>query len=418
MQAPARALYIVNCLRQNGYQAYFCGGCVRDFLLKRKPKDYDIATNATCDEIKKLFKRTILVGAKFGVVKILVDEDIFEVATFRQDGNYQDGRHPTSVKFGDEKEDALRRDFTINGMFYDPIKLQIVDYVQGQQDLQFRMIRTIGRAQERFGEDYLRILRAIRFACQLNFSIENHTWQAIEELSNNIRKVSSERIRDELIYTMLSPYPARAWYLLYRSKILSFVFPSLHNLYTSHPESLRQTLLILEVGSPIQNFDLAVAMILNPLQKYDKINNKDLEIIIQQLCLPKKNNNYILELLKYYPNLEQVISMKIAILKRFLRISSIEDILKLYHCVCLTQDGSWDIYDFCIQKLRQWRDQLHPHSLVNGQDLMQLGFSSGPLFQKILLSVEDQQLEGNIQSHSEAMEWIKQHFTEGLERGK
>lgn len=419
MNVPAKALDIIRILRKNGYTAYFCGGCVRDFLLHRTPKDFDIVTNATCDQIKKIFKRTILVGAKFGVIKVMMDQEIFEVATFRQDGEYRDGRHPEFVTLGDEKQDAYRRDFTINGMFYDPISHQIIDHVQGQNDLQLRIIRTIGVPQERFAEDYLRLMRAIRFACQLDFVIEENTWQSVLKMAHLITKVSGERIRDELVRMMLSPHPSRAWSLLYQAKMLSLMFPELYDLPISSQIWADCVSAIFNIAAPVTHFDFAVVLMLHPLSKYATIHHKSLEKVIGRLYLPKKNSDWIICLLEHYNQFAQVMSMSKASLKKFLRIPGFEYLLQLHHYECIIEDKSQIIYDYCLEKLQQWGpEQLHPIPLINGQDLIQLGFSPGPLFQTILLAIEEQQLEGNISHRLQAIDWIQQQFVEEAHRGQ
>lgn len=227
MNYKEKALSILKKLHKNGYNAYFCGGCVRDYLLQRSPKDYDIVTNAIPEQIQTIFKRTIPVGAQFGVMKVVFDKDIFEVATFRKDGKYKDGRRPEAINFSDEKEDALRRDFTINGLFYDPIYDRIIDYVGGREDIKRKFIRTIGIPKERFSEDYLRLMRAIRFSCQLNFSIEQETWKSICSMPELVQNVSKERIRDELMKMLISEQPAKALRMLKKAAYFSISYPNL-----------------------------------------------------------------------------------------------------------------------------------------------------------------------------------------------
>ncbi|MGB9602837.1 MAG: CCA tRNA nucleotidyltransferase, partial [Limisphaerales bacterium] len=198
-----KALEIVNRLKQAGFTAYWVGGCVRDMLLGKQPHDYDIATNATPDLVEQLFEKTIPVGKQFGVMLVVVDGDSFQVATFRSETDYKDGRHPQRVAFCDPAEDARRRDFTINGLFYDPLKNEVIDYVNGKMDIERRLIRAIGCPDERFNEDYLRMLRAVRFAAQLGFEIEAATFAAIQKNAEKIKLISPERIRDELLKLFL-----------------------------------------------------------------------------------------------------------------------------------------------------------------------------------------------------------------------
>lgn len=228
------ALKIVKKLRNNDFEAFFAGGCVRDMLIRRTAKDYDVVTNAHPDEVSKLFKRTIEVGARFGVVMVIAGPKPVEVATFRTESGYADGRHPSHVEFSNAKDDASRRDFTINGMFYDPLNKKIIDFVHGRKDLQKKIIRTIGNPKERFGEDYLRMLRAIRFSTQLNFTIVPNTWQAITKHAPKIKKISNERIAAELEAILTNPNRASGARLLVNSRLAKAIFPNLTKKQTDH----------------------------------------------------------------------------------------------------------------------------------------------------------------------------------------
>lgn len=227
-QGPA-ALEILRRLRQAGHRALLAGGCVRDFLLSRPAADLDVATSATPDQIEALFDKTVSVGKSFGVIRVLLEGADIEVATFRQDGDYKDGRHPESVRFSDEKEDALRRDFTINALFWDPVSGEVLDYVGGREDLNRRILRTVGDPRRRFAEDKLRLLRAVRFAVQLDFSIEEETWKAIQELAVGLSSVSGERVRDELIKGAKAARPGLFLRLLRESRLFPQIFPSWEN---------------------------------------------------------------------------------------------------------------------------------------------------------------------------------------------
>lgn len=216
---------ILEKLRLHGHEAFFAGGWVRDFLLRRRPKDIDIATSAMPDEVRRLFPKSRSIGAQFGVIQVPLYGHIYEVATFRSDNAYLDGRHPSSVTFSGPEQDALRRDFTINGLFYDPIADRLIDYVHGRIDIQSKLIRAIGNPDERFTEDKLRMLRAIRFACNLGFTIVPETWDAIRQLASGILQVSWERIRDELAGILTGPDPASGMHLLLDSGLLAHVLP-------------------------------------------------------------------------------------------------------------------------------------------------------------------------------------------------
>ncbi len=408
-----KAIAIVYQLREKGYKAYLCGGCVRDFLLQRTPKDYDIVSDATIEQVQKIFRYTILVGAQFGVIKVIYDSEIFEIATFRKDGQYQDGRRPDSVIFGDEEQDALRRDFTINGLFYDPTTDKIIDYVQGQEDLAKKVIRTIGNPDERFSEDYLRLMRAIRFACQLDFAIEQQTWDALIKFSSYIIKVSSERIRDELIAMMLSPHPKRAVQLLDQTGILKIIFPELYNDENTYIY-IKEISNILETAKILPNFEIALIVLLHPLQKYRIVNKVKFEDIGKRLCLPKKSIDIIILLFEYYPKFSEVFTMSQSQLKRFLRISNFRELLDVYFWQCIATQSSLAVYEFCKQKLQEFSESdLHPKILCTGNDLIRLGFKPGPIFHTILLELEEQQLDGNIFNYEQAMEWIRFKFGRG-----
>ena len=218
---------VVRRLQDAGFAAFWVGGCVRDFLLGREPGDYDIATDARPEQLEKLFRRTVAVGRKFGVIVVVQGEHQFQVATFRAEAEYQDGRHPGRVSFGDAKADAIRRDFTINGLFYDPVQKQLQDWVGGEADLRARIVRTIGNPAERFAEDHLRLLRAVRFAAQLDFRIDPGTFEAVKAAAAKIRGISAERIREELVKLFSPPHAARGLVLLQDSGLLEQVLPEI-----------------------------------------------------------------------------------------------------------------------------------------------------------------------------------------------
>ena len=225
MSSKQAAIEIISRLQEHGFQALLAGGCVRDMLLGRPAKDYDVATDALPADVVRLFRRTLQVGAKFGVVIVLIQSEQVEVATFRSEAGYVDGRHPTEVRFTSAAEDASRRDFTINGMFYDPLQEQVIDYVEGQADLERRIIRTIGVAQERFSEDYLRMLRAIRFSTQLGFAIEPQTYEAVGETPEKIVRISGERIAVELEGILVHPNRAAGVAMLIETGLAQAIFP-------------------------------------------------------------------------------------------------------------------------------------------------------------------------------------------------
>ena len=224
------ALNIAQRLKENGYKVYFVGGCVRDFLLNINPKDIDIATNARPDEIEAIFPFTISVGKQFGVIIVVIGKKQYEVATFRKDGEYVDGRHPLKVHFSSEKEDVLRRDFTINGLLYDPFADTIIDYVGGQEDLKNRIIRTIGKPEQRFTEDKLRMIRGVRFSVRFGFRIESNTLSAIKKMAKTLLECSAERIRDELTLILTGNNPQKGLELLDKTTLLKVILPEVEGL--------------------------------------------------------------------------------------------------------------------------------------------------------------------------------------------
>src|SRR5437867_7675201 len=272
MQNAARR--ILEKLRLHGHEAFFAGGWVRDFLMRRKPKDIDIATSALPEDVLRIFPNAVAIGASFGVVQVRLYGRAYEVATFRTEGPYLDGRHPSAVKFSGPKQDALRRDFTINGLFYDPLAKRVIDYVHGNTDIQRKTIRTIGNPKERFAEDKLRMLRAVRFACSLSFVIDPGTWEAIKGLAADIRQVSWERIRDEVLKIITGPNAGRGLDLLQESGLLSQILPEIEAMRgvaqppEYHPEGdvyvhTRMMLEMLQKPSPV----LALAALLHDVGK-------------------------------------------------------------------------------------------------------------------------------------------------------
>ncbi len=396
-------------LRNHGYTAYFCGGCVRDLFLQRCPKDYDIATDAQPRQIQQLFKHTIMVGAKFGVVKVLDKQECFEIATFRKDKNYSDGRRPDAVRFCNEKEDARRRDFTVNGLFLDPVSNQVIDYVGGLADLQQKIIRTIGNPQSRFSEDYLRLMRAVRFASQLDFTIEPATWNAIKSMASLITRVSAERIRDELITMLTGKNSAKALRLLDQSGILMLILPEWR--VANHPEILQRTLSLLEIGTPISDGELALSTVFINIKDACQLAPERFEAIGKRFCLANKSIRKISSLLSGIDRFAEVPAMTIAEFKRFLRLPNFKSLLELYRWRCLARGQDQRIYAHCRDKLQNYAsEELKPAPVINGNDLIELGIKPGPLFQEILHFIEDQQLEGNVHNRQQALALVKTEF--------
>jgi poly(A) polymerase len=432
-----QAVSIVRRLRKAGYLAYLVGGCVRDLLLRRKPKDFDIATDATPEAVARLFPKTIPVGVQFGVQLVVLSGHPFEVATFRTDLAYRDSRHPEGVVFSGPKEDALRRDFTVNGLFYDPLTQQVIDYVGGKQDLDRKLIRAIGDPKKRFEEDRLRMLRAVRLAAQLDFSIEPETFEAIRLGAKEIERVSAERIRDELVKLFTGPSPGRGLILLDASGLLEVILPEVARMKgvpqppEFHPEGdvFTHTKLLLDL-LPHASIVLAFAALLHDVGKpptfriadrirfdgHDRVGREIAQKICRRLRFSKAETDAIAELVGDHMRFKDVRQMRVSTLKRFLAKPTFPEELKLHRADCLASHGDLTNWRFLLRKLKEFsHEQLKPKPLINGHDLLALGYPEGPRIGTILRAVEEAQLEGKLRSKSEALAWVSEHF--GLEKG-
>ncbi len=427
-----KAVEIVKVLRGAGFRATWAGGCVRDLVMGHEPQDYDIATDARPEQVMKLFPKTVPVGVSFGVVKVLADPFEFEVATFRSDGRYLDGRHPVEVHYSGDREDAARRDFTINGMFYDPVKKEIIDYVDGQRDIKAGLIRAIGNPRDRFEEDKLRLMRAVRFAARFNYTIEPQTYEAIKERAGEIVQISAERIRDELKKMLTGPNPLGSLSLLLETGLVKPILPEVTAMAgveqpkEFHPEGdvLTHTLLLLKnLDRP--SFELALAALLHDIGKPPTFSIRDrirfdnhcevgarmAEGICGRLRLSNEQSELVVELVRDHLRFKDVQQMRESTLKRFLRRPSFPEHLELHRLDCLASHGDLMLWEFCKKKLAEIGPSvLRPERLLTGDDLIQMGYSPGPLFSKILTLLEDAQLEGRIKSREEAMEWVRQGF--------
>lgn len=436
-------------LRSRSFTAYLAGGCVRDKLLGVDPKDFDIATNARAAEVQELFPHTIPVGVQFGVVLVMRDGIPFEVATFRSDGVYLDGRHPTSVHFSDAREDALRRDFTINGMFYDLLTEQVIDYVGGRQDLTAGIIRAIGDPYLRFAEDRLRMLRAVRFAAQLGFTIAEETFTAIQELAPTIVDIAWERIGEEIVKILTEACPEpfectqdklcrrsgakRAFLLLSESGLLPVILPEIEAMRgveqspDFHPEGdvFVHTLLLLDkLHHPSET--LALGALLHDVAKpqCQARNGERITFyghceqgaemavtICQRLKRSRTTWERVAYLVKNHLRLVAAPEMRTSTLKRFLREEGIEELLELARIDALSSSGDLHPYGFCRQKLAELSpEQIAPPRLLNGHDLIGLGLRPGPRFREILSAVEEAQLEGRLLTREDALSWVKQQY--------
>ena len=427
-----KALKIVKTLSDAGFKAYWAGGCVRDMIMGLQPHDYDIATDARPDQVIKLFEKTVQVGASFGVIKVLYDSHEFEVATFRSDGIYIDGRHPEEVHFSQEKEDALRRDFTINGLFYDTSREKIIDYVNGRQDIKDGIIRTINDPKERFSEDRLRLIRSVRFAAKFGYQIEKETYQALKEMAMSISEVSAERIREEFIKMITGPNPAKCIQMLDEVGMLKVFLPEVVAMKgvrqpeEFHPEGdvWEHTLLMMKNMSK-PGIELAMGILLHDVGKpatftiTDRIRfNNHCEVgarmmveIGERLRFSKKQIEHISELVLHHLRFKDVQKMRESTLKRFLRLPEFDDHLELHRLDCLASHKKLDNWEFCKEKLSELKpEEIKPKPLINGNDLIAMGYKTGPLFKRILTEVEDAHLEGSIKTHEDAKKFVQQKF--------
>ncbi len=425
---------VVHRLRESGHEAYFVGGCVRDFILGHASSDYDIVTSALPDQVTNLFSHTISVGAKFGVIAVVLNGHPYEVATFRSDDVYEDGRHPSQVRFSSAKEDVFRRDFTINGLLMDPDTGAIIDYVNGRSDIDHRIIRTIGDPDKRFGEDYLRMLRAIRFAANLNFRIEPATLEAIRGNISRINRISAERIREELNKILTRGGARRGFELMMQTDLLKEILPEVDKLKgveqppLFHPEGdvWRHTLNMLERlpvdGETENNICLAWGVLLHDVGKAITRNEDEkgihfyghvqkgeeiAEDIMQRLRFSRVQKETVLHLIRQHMVFMNVRKMRPGRLKRFLRMPDFDLHLELHRLDCLASHGMMDNYEFCREQMQILAlDDLHPPRLLTGNDLIAMGFTPGKIIKDILLAVEEEQLEGRIQSPEQAKIYV------------
>ena len=443
------ATSIVQTLRQQGFQAYLVGGCVRDLLLQREPKDYDVATNATPQQVMNIFPETYAVGAQFGVVLVPApDSDVastgteipsksqaVEVATFRSDIGYSDGRHPDQVRFSrDPQEDVARRDFTINGMLLDPASGDVLDYVGGRADLKSGIIRTIGDPEQRFSEDKLRMLRAVRFAARFEYTIEPATFAAMQKLAEQIQVVSRERVRDELTRMLTEGHARRAFLLLDASGLLRHVLPDISAMKgvqqppEFHPEGdvFVHTLLLLDnLPSPCP-LTLAWGALLHDVGKpatfrvapdrirfdgHVEVGVKMAEKICRDLRFSNDETEQILALVDNHMRFGHATRMKESTLKRFLRVPAFDEHLALHRADCLASHRNLATYEFLQQKRAEIpAEKMRPVPLVTGDDLIAAGHLPGPKFREILTAVEDAQLEGRLPSRDAALEFVRREF--------
>jgi poly(A) polymerase len=425
------AIQIIRRLTAEGHQALLAGGCVRDPLLGKEPKDYDIATSATPAQVGHLFPGSQLVGAHFGVVIIRWQGHFIEVATFRKDGLYTDGRRPDSVQFTSAEEDAKRRDFTVNGLFFDPLKNQVLDYVGGRADLEKKILRSIGDPAARFAEDHLRLLRAVRFATVLGFEIEKDTWNALVSLAPKIATVSAERIRDEVVKTLLHPARVRGFDLLVSSGLMAAILPEILSLRGCaqppqwHPEGdvFVHTRLMLSLLPEHASLPLILSVLFHDIGKpptqtvdatgrirfngHDKLGAGMTGDILRRLKFPNHTIDPTVEAVANHMIFKDVPKMRVAKLKRFMARDGFADELELHRVDCLGSHGGLDNYNFLRAKQAEFASEpLIPPRLVSGADLIALGWTPGRHLGEVLTQVQNLQLEGHVKTRDEALAWL------------
>lgn len=427
---------IVARLHDAGHVAYFAGGCVRDALLGKSPVDYDIATGARPEQVREIFRHTVAVGAQFGVIVVVENHHEFQVATFRSDEAYIDGRRPTGVVFSSPQMDAGRRDFTVNGMFFDPLKNEVIDFVGGRGDLKTRTLRAIGDASARFREDRLRMLRAVRLATTLGFEIEGKTWDALREHAGDILDVSAERIREELVKLFLSPNRVRGFDLLDASGLTAVLLPEIAALKGCeqppqfHPEGdvfvhtrrmiellpeqvsvpLVFSVLFHDIGKPPTfSYDEAAQRI--RFSGHDKVGADMTRALMERLRFSRDEIDATVEMVAMHMVFKDVKNMRPAKLRRFMARPTFWEEMDLHKVDCVSSHGMTDNYDFLLEKKHEFASEpLIPPPLVTGRDVLALGWKPGPKIGEILEAVQTRQLEGALTTRDEALAFVRGEF--------
>ncbi len=420
-------------LKEQGHTAYFAGGCVRDFLMQQPAVDIDIATTARPEEIEKIFAKTIPVGRQFGVMVVVEQGISFEVATFRREGGYYDGRHPSEVSFTVPEEDARRRDFTVNGLFYDPFEKKILDYVGGQADIQKKVICAIGDPHARFEDDKLRLLRAIRFASSLGFEIEANTWKAIQEKAPKIAEVSPERIREELVKILTRPNAARGFKLLSESGLMKAILPEVEAMKGCeqppeyHPEGdvfVHTALLLEKMGEPSPL--LALSAVFHDVGKPVTFSLKEGKIkfyehapigadmtrkIMKRLRFSNDEIEVVSECVANHMKFADVQKMRSGKLKQFVTRPTFQVEMELHKIDCQASHGKLDNYDFLKKKIVEYAaEDLKPKPFINGNDLIALGMKPGPAMKPFLEEIYTLQLEGQFKDREECLAWAQKRL--------
>jgi poly(A) polymerase len=419
-------------LRAHGHRALLAGGCVRDLLLNTPAKDFDIATSARPEDVEALFNKTVSIGKAFGVIAVMRPEATYEVTTFRRDGPYLDGRHPSTVSFTDEIEDAKRRDFTVNALFFDPEEQRVLDYVGGQEDMARRVIRTVGDPYARFREDHLRLLRAVRFAARLDYVIEPETMHAIRVLAPDVLTTSAERIRDELLKILTEGAARRGFELLDECGLLEQVLPEIAAMKgvdqpeVFHPEGdvFVHTLLLLDkMENPTP--ELALAALLHDVGKpptqtfedrirfnlHEKVGAEMAEEICRRLRLSRHTIERVRWLVEQHMRLRWLPEMRESKRRRFVREEGFDELVRLCRLDSLASHGDVSTVEWTQDYLANLQpEQVKPTPLLTGHDLIAMGYRPGPQFGRILTAVEDAQLEEQIRTKQEAETFVMKHW--------
>ena len=429
---PSRdfAIEVVKTLKRNGFQAFWAGGCVRDLLLGCEPNDYDVATDARPDQVKPLFRKSCEVGMSFGVLRVLGPGSAgdVEVATFRSDGEYLDGRRPETVRYSTPQDDAARRDFTINGMFFDPITSNLFDFVGGEADLQQRVLRAIGEPAERFQEDKLRLLRAARFASRFNLTVEPRTKDAIRAVAMSIRVVSPERIAQEFRKMLIHSSRAEAMRLCRELGLIEAIFPPVHPLESEISESFQEpseqvSFKVLRALPDELEFPIAMAALWLDLNDFrnedpftsskstslelDETGKKEIEEIGRRLRWSNMEIDKVGWLVSRRSVLNKPKRLSEAALKRLLSDPWVGDLLTLHRAIAVANHLETSHIDYCRAYLEdQPRGPIDPPALVSGDDLRLAGLKPGPMFAVYLRDVRSAQLDRLIGSKRQALEWL------------
>jgi len=438
MDARQLAESVCLTLRRSGHQAYLVGGCARDILLKREPADYDVATDATPDRVQSLFPQSLAVGAQFGVIIVVDGDQQVEVATYRSDVGYSDGRHPDHVVYASSaQEDVQRRDFTINALLLDPESGEVLDFVGGRDDLRAGIIRAIGKPEERFREDKLRMIRAVRFAARFRYAVQAATFSAIFKLAPDVSQVSAERIRDELTKLLIEGAARRGFELLDESRLLAQLLPEIVAMKgveqppQFHPEGdvWTHTMMMVEqlpAGAPAT---LAWGVLLHDVGKpstfappsgpggrirfdeHVEVGTVMADKICRRLRFSNDDTEQVAALVANHLRFKDVHRMKLSTLKRFVRLPRFDEHLELHRLDCLSSHRNLEAYDFVRRFIAETPpEQVRPPRLLTGDDLLSLGFLPGPQFKEILGAVEEAQLEGAIHTHEEALRLVRDAY--------